>query len=406
MPQSAGSRQVQFLHLILAGLMACGVGSPTVTAQEADAGPLLFINEVMASNTSVLADPQSEYDDWIEIHNAGDLPLDLAGLFLTDDLDEPAKWQFPGDQPELTTIPPLGYLLVWTDGDTQDAPGLHASFSLDGAGEQAGLFDADGQTLIDAVTFARQRPDVSFGRFPDANDAWQYMIVPTPGAANVRASEGFVADVEFSRERGFYDQPISVTLTTDTEGADIWYTTNGTEPYLLTPRTINGTIYTGPIEISRTACLRAKAIKPGWEPSTIRTHTYIFLDDVLNQPPLPRGFPKTWGSNTGDYGMDPDIVNHPLYRDVLKDALLTHRTISLTFNVPDLFHPDIGIYVNAQNEGVAWERPVSMEIIDPGGGPQIHVNAGLRMQGSASRSPSRPKHNMRLLFKGQYGARQ
>ena len=372
-------------------------------AQVIDPNIPLRINEVLAVNSSALADPQGEFDDWIEIFNAGTTEIDLAGMYLTDDLDEPTKWRVPTAQPEQTTVAAGGYLLIWADGETTDMPGLHAGFSLSAGGEQVGLYDVDGQTLVDAITFARQRADISFGRVPDGNDTVEYMAVPSPGAPNFRASLGFVADVTFSHDRGFYDMPFSVALECQTEGAMIWYTTDGSEPYVPTGRIITGRVYTGPIGIDGTTCLRAKAILPGWTPSTVRTHTYIFLDDVLDQPPYPAGYPNTWVASDADYGMDPDIVANPRYQGLVKDALRTHRTISLVFDVAALFDLQTGIYINSQREGPAWERPVSMEIIDPCEGREIQVNAGLRLQGNASRSPSRPKHNMRLLFKGTYG---
>ncbi|HQI29096.1 MAG TPA: lamin tail domain-containing protein, partial [Sedimentisphaerales bacterium] len=89
----------------------------------------LAINEVMASNARTKADPQGQYDDWIEIYNFGSTPIDIGGLYLTDDLNNPTQWQIPAGDPDLTTIAPGGYLLIWADGDTE-AQGLHASFKL------------------------------------------------------------------------------------------------------------------------------------------------------------------------------------------------------------------------------------------------------------------------------------
>ncbi len=384
---------ITFVWIVLAGSGLCARGSEN----------RLWINEIMASNSSVYADPQLEDDDWIEIYNANREAVDLGGMYLTDDLDEPTKWRVPLDQAERTTIPPRGHLLIWADNDLTDGPELHAGFSINAGGEAIALFDSDGVTLIDSITFGEQRLDVSFGRYPDGNPWWRSMIAPTPGAANVSISAGFVEDVRCSHDRGFYEEPITVTLTTDTPGAEIWFSTNGAEPNTPVGRWVHGTLYTGPIQISRTTCLRAKAYKAGWEPSTTRTYTYIFSDDILRQSRNPIGYPATWGATDGDYEMDADIVDDPLYRDIVDDALLTHRTVSLTFDMADLFDPQTGIYVNPQREGEQWERAISMEIIDPAGGPEIQLNAGLQMQGGASRNPSRPKHNMRLLFKGQYG---
>ncbi|MEZ6116779.1 MAG: CotH kinase family protein [Pirellulaceae bacterium] len=82
----------------------------------------------------------------------------------------------------------------------------------------------------------------------------------------------------------------------------------------------------------------------------------------------------------------------------------SHPSISLVTDAAHLFDRETGIQSNPQSRGVAWERPVSMEWITEQGVQQIQIDAGLRMQGNASRNPDRPKHNMRLLFKERYGA--
>ncbi len=115
---------------------ACRFGE-IVTAQSlrSAASEVLLINEVMASNSSSITDPQGHFDDWIELHNPGPAAVDVAGMYLTDDLSEPTKWQIPYGRSTLTVIPPKGYLLIWADGDTT-AAGLHAGFSLSASGEQ------------------------------------------------------------------------------------------------------------------------------------------------------------------------------------------------------------------------------------------------------------------------------
>ena len=119
-----------------------------VASAVAQQGNQVYLNEFLASNGAVLADAQGQYDDWIELYNAGPSAVDIGGMFLTDDIDEPVRWQIPNDRPDLTAIPAGGYVLVWADGDTDDA-GLHASFKLSSDGEEIALFDTDGVTLID-----------------------------------------------------------------------------------------------------------------------------------------------------------------------------------------------------------------------------------------------------------------
>ncbi|GAH57087.1 unnamed protein product, partial [marine sediment metagenome] len=160
-------------------------------------GNPLVINEFLVSNSSCNADPQGEYDDWLEIYNNGSIPVDIGGMYLTDDLSEPSSewWRIPDDSPVDTTIGPYGHLLIWADGDT-DQGTLHASFSIKN-GEDIGLYDAD-KNLIDSISFDDQVADISYGRYPDAGDTWRFMGFPTPRAQNNAGYLGQVADTEFS----------------------------------------------------------------------------------------------------------------------------------------------------------------------------------------------------------------
>jgi len=236
----------------------------------------LVINEFIAFNTKTGYDPQYEPDDWIEIHNFGDEAIDIAGMYLTDDIDVPTKWRAPFGRPDLTTIQGGGYLLIWADGEVWDS-GLHACFELDGDGDEIGLYDSDGNTPLDTVVFSNQTPDISFGRYPDASDDWRFMILASPRSTNQLGYLGSVSEVEFSHADKLCDASFYVTLATETPGAVIYYTTDGSEPYVISGRTITGTVYTGPVLISRSVCLRAKAVKMGWKSSTPQTRAYVFL---------------------------------------------------------------------------------------------------------------------------------
>ncbi|UCG57736.1 MAG: CotH kinase family protein [Phycisphaerales bacterium] len=235
----------------------------------------LVINELSAVNDSAIADPQGEYDDWIEIHNAGPVPIDVGGMYLTDDLDTPAMWRIPDNKPSATTIPANGYLLIWTDNDTTDS-GLHANFRLDAAGEEVGLFAADGKTLIDGTVFGNQEADISYGRLPDASDKWRLMAFPTPAAPNIGVYAGFVEELQFSHDSRLCAAPFFVTIATETEGAVIYYTLDGTSPYSEARGVPIGMIYTDPILISAGRTVRAVATKPGYKSTEIVSRRYIF----------------------------------------------------------------------------------------------------------------------------------
>jgi hypothetical protein len=141
----------------------------------------LFINEFMADNGITVAGPDGNSPDWIEIFNAGNKTINLTGMYLTDDLTDPTCWQFPED----TTIGPKEYLIVWADRDGGE---IYASFGLNANGEEIGLFDSDGETLIDSVQFVKQIQDVSYGRIPDGGSSWNYLLSATPGFSNLDTS--------------------------------------------------------------------------------------------------------------------------------------------------------------------------------------------------------------------------
>ncbi len=231
----------------------------------------------------------------------------------------------------------------------------------------------------------------------------QYMETATPGSFNVSGKADFVKRIVSSVPRGFYDDDFELSLSTETEGAQIRYTTNGAAP------TVSyGTVYSGPITIDGTTVLRAAAFKDGFIDSKVMTNSYFFVDDVLQQSPSGQRPGPEWpsGSVNGqilDYGMDPAIVNDPVWGTQVRDAFLDISTISIVTDIENLFGSAAGIYVNPRNDGRAWERPVSAELIHPDGAEGFGVDAGLRIRGAFSRSTNNPKHSLRLFFRKAYG---
>jgi len=171
----------------------------------------LFINEIMADNAATLEDPDNPglYPAWIEIYNAGPTTVDLAGLLLADADSPETTWTFPADRPDLTTLDPGAFLVVWANGQSQAGP-VHTAITLDPAGNQTirlyGVDDTE-EILIDQVTTQPQTPDQSHGRVPDAADNWQpftlhTVVSPTPGSANIPAELTIHPDLPFIN--GYY----------------------------------------------------------------------------------------------------------------------------------------------------------------------------------------------------------
>ena len=91
----------------------------------------LVINEIMASNDNIATDEYGEYDDWIEIYNKGDQPMNLSGYYLSDDINNLTKYMFPD-----FILAPDQYFIVWADDDEEDQGDYnHATFKLSASGE-------------------------------------------------------------------------------------------------------------------------------------------------------------------------------------------------------------------------------------------------------------------------------
>ncbi len=237
----------------------------------------------------------------------------------------------------------------------------------------------------------------------------RYMATPTPGLANAGGFLDFVADTKFSIDRGWFTAPFATTISCDTQGSTMVYTTNGSEPTLT-----NGTQVTSgaaaipsvTLNISSTTLLRAAAFKAGWQPTRTDTQTYIFTNQVRSQPAAPPGVPTTWaGSFAADYAVDPNVTNTTLAGYGFEDALLSLPTLSIVGAPGDIFGAPSGIYYDTSQRGLASEKRISVEFFDPNGGPERwQANAGIRSHGNSSRGHTfTPKHPFRLYFRRDYG---
>lgn len=227
-----------------------------------------------------------------------------------------------------------------------------------------------------------------------------YLERPTPGAPNdVPWNLGKVADTDFGFSRGFASAPFDLPITTTTPGAEIRYTLDGS-----LPTADHGLIYTNTIRVTQTTVVRAAAFKRDYRPTNVDTHTFVLLDSTIAQPSRPAGFPTTWAGLSPDYGMDTRITQNPAYAPRMAESLKSLPTLSLATEVDNLFGPSRGIYSNPERSGLSWERPVSLEWIEPDTERVFQADAGVRIQGGYFRSRNAThKHSLRLLFKDEYG---
>jgi len=90
------------------------------------------------------------------------------------------------------------------------------------------------------------------------------------GSAAYVIGGGTVATPTFSPGAGTYHASQTVTISTTTTGATIYYTTNGTTP------TTGSTLYSSPITVSVSETVKALAVKTGWTNSAIGSAAYAF----------------------------------------------------------------------------------------------------------------------------------
>jgi len=372
------------------------------------------IAEFLAINDSGSQDFQGDFVDWIEVENLGPGSVDLAGWHLTDDPGLPAKWTFPS-----TVLAAGARTIVYASGKDLVTPQLHANFQLGGIGEYLALVDSVGTTVDQySPEYPTQYPDVSYGIGVNllGNPAEGHFLAPTPGGPNGTIAAP-VDPVEFSSERGFYDAPFSLALTCDTPNVTIRYTLDGSEP------TATSAVYTALIPVSGTTTVRASAYHTTeLSINDSVTSTYLFASDVLAQThsgAIAQGFPPDWisadgtnwmtGSHPGaEYGYDSAILG--MYSQAeLEESLKALPTMSLVMSIDDWFgyNPPagpFGIYPNSLSSGPAWDRKASIEYIDPSGGPQFQINAGVAVQGGSSISVlQRSQLSLAIKFKSDFG---
>jgi len=134
-----------------------------------DINSSVVINEFLADNKSIVTDQNNQYDDWIELYNNTNQPVDLSGYFLSDNVADILKWKFPNG----TIINANDFLIIWADEDGSQS-GLHANFKLSAYGESIILSNPQ-SNIIDQITFSNQTSDISFGRYPNGTGKFSFM---------------------------------------------------------------------------------------------------------------------------------------------------------------------------------------------------------------------------------------
>ena len=330
-------------NLLTALVLATSVASPvsTVHAQ-------LVINELMQSNIDCVMDDINEFpDSWVELYNSGTTAVNLNSFSISDENDPKTAWTLPNK-----TINPGAYILVYCD---KEETGLHTPFRLE-SGKGGAVYLFSNGTLIDQVEGLKKQPapNIAYGRKTDGSDSWGYMAEPTPGASNCgeTCKDILGAPVFSVNGKVMKDgQPFSLELSLPegSEGAEIRYTTDGSEP----TRTSN--IYQKPISISNTTVVKAKLFLDGKLSPRATAQSYIF-------------FPRD----------------------------ITLPVISVSTDKKYFYDSKIGIYVDGnyqsgkKNYEFDWRRPINIEFFfEPEQESQINQLCESRIMGGATRGNAR-----------------
>lgn len=194
-----------------------------------------------------------------------------------------------------------------------------------------------------------------------------FLTEPSPGRSNGGPQfDGLVADTKFSVDRGTFEAPFFLEITSETPGTAIRYTLDGT-----VPEETSGVLYTGPIPITGTTVVRAIAFRSGYRSTNVDTQTYLFPADVIGQPEMRAA-----------------ITQHPVWGPQMRDALNSLPSMSLSFDGNDINRTEL---------------PVSVELLNfENGNRQVEAGA-VRVGG---RFTDYAKHSLRLHFRSSYGPRR
>jgi hypothetical protein len=323
----------------------------TVTVNAVVTGPQVFINEVAPQGTIAIS------EDWIELYNNATTPLNLNDIFITNKIATPFKQALTG-----LNIPAKGFLVLLAD-NLPSLGAIHLNFKVGASGETLYLHrNVNGAAVLLATFISPLSPpeedNVTFGGLVEGQvpSSLTKFLGGTPNAAN--ATGKTYVKVGNSLPRGILTGASNVTLTAPA-GSTIRYTRDNSFP----SRT-NGTIYTGPINISTTTVLKTFAYSSSSE-SKVESYTYIF-------------------PTKGPELLFPNFVTEADFSNGMRQL------------------PIVSVSTNVLPVESRTEKLTTFEYINKfGENASIGVTCGVEGYGNGSFESL--KKNMRLSFKNQYG---
>ena len=329
-------------------------------ADDTDYMPSLRINEVKTSSGGKADD--ADVFDWIELYNDGEDTVDLTGYGLSDSKDELYKFKFDG-----TTLGPGEYVII----ECRNSEAKYsADFALAASGDDVYLTDTKG-SIIDHMNTGVQTGGMSAGRAE--GQGFEKVLFKTPSKGQRNGNDfytGYASEPEFSAQGGYTEQGTQVSIING-DGADIYYTTDGSVP------TESSQKYSSPVTISETTTLRARSFSNGKLASTTATENYI-VDSNRHTIPVVC------------ISMNPD------------DLLGETNGIYAKGAGYDWDDGDGSDYTHSKaNYWQDWEREMNFEFFEADGTKGVDFDAGIKIFGQFSREQGQKSFSVHL--RGKYG---
>jgi hypothetical protein len=357
------------------------------------------INEIMSNNLKTLSDEDQDNVDWIELYNPTSSSILLSNYFLSDNNQEPLKWQLPP-----ISLNSNSFIIIYaSDKNRIIDTNYHTNFKLSKSGSILVLTTAQ-NSLVESIQIPELYVDISYGKTQDGNDTWAYFQNPTPKSSN-NLSVSFsciLSPPVVSKLSGSYPSPFYCSLSHSDLDINLKFTIDGSDPIL------NGNNYTEPLLIENIN-----------HPNNL---SLIPTNPSLN---FPMGdYDEVRANNRGWLSPYVDVKNVSVLKvQAFKNSCISSSVVSRTFliqnddNLPvlsifvdsiDFFSNENGIYVygndslgNYNRSGLMSERIANIDYFNSNNNIIFSEKVGLKISGHGSRHSA--VKNMQLDFRDEYG---
>lgn len=365
------------------------------------------VSEIMVSGIDGYVEILGGDYDFIEVHNFGNLKINLEGYGLSDDPKEPFKYTFPNVE-----LDSDAYIVLTATTDKLANNFMNVGFAIK-SGEEGVYLTHPEEDLLSKVVPNNEKDRMSYG-YHEGTQRYQWLLSPTPGSENAIL---FVEDSDvnlsvdipkISYGTGAYSSNPLIEMMAK-EGQEIFYTLDGSVPTEESFKyqgsfelsvDMNTNDFAGYEEISymtpkgstwgrprddvyKAAIIRMVAYEPGVGLSEVSTHTYFIDPEFADRYTLPivsivvesDGF---FSDETGIY--------------VLGDAFQDRGNPNVQGDAP----------ANYNQRGKDWEREAHFSYLNSAGELLHQQTLGVRTHGAWSRA--NPHKGLRFFAREEYGA--